>query len=217
MDNGIRTKQSLRNQAKSVSARQDMIEQQMTRFVWAVNQQLQNLSQRLANAEETLVAVVSHIGEEEVQAIVTETRVAKARQGAAEEKATLDEGIRDGYITAAEVIEEKSLIVGVYYDKDGKAIEPGRNQLVMPGIAPNFREKLQGQKVGVKLDLPDGASFEVLEIYSVDEAKAQALLEEKQKAAAAEAAAKEAATKERSPAAEAPTQTEESGDSQAEE
>lgn len=202
---------------RSLSERVNLLEQNTTRFVWAVNQQLQPLSQRLSVAEETLIALVALAGEEDVQSYINDRRVERAREQSDQEKASLDEGIADGYVASVEKIEEKSLIVGRYLDKDGKAMEPGRAQLVMPGIAPQFREKLLGQAVGTSLDLPEGGKFEVSEIYSIDEEKAKTVMEAKQKAAA-EAAVQAAAEaeKEEEPAGEASEPTTESTETEGE-
>lgn len=191
MSNGI-NKPSQRQQVRSISQRVESLEQNMARFLFAVNQQNQQIATDMNNAKEQLEALIELNGVEEVQRIINEKRVEKARVQAAQEKASLDEGIADGYVLTSEKIEEKSLIVGRYVGKDGTVVEPGRAQLVMPGIAPQYREKLLGQTVGFKLtDLPDGGSFEVLEIYNVDEAKANEVIQAKQKAQA-EAAAKAA-------------------------
>jgi hypothetical protein len=191
MSNGL-NKPGTRAQVRSISQRVETLEQNMARFLFAVNQQGQQQGQEIANLKEMVEGLVELNGAEEVQRIVNEKRVERARAQSAQEKASLDEGITDGYVIAAEKIEEKSLIVGRYVGKDGTVTEPGRAQLVVPGIAPQYREKLIGQSAGFKLtDLPDGGHFEVLEVYSVDEAKANEVIQAKQKAQA-EAAAKAA-------------------------
>lgn len=191
MSNGL-NKPGLRAQTRSISQRVETIEQNMARFLYAVNQQGQQQGSKIVELQEKVEALMELAGAEDVMSIINEKRVEKARAQAAEEKASLEQGIADGYILAAETIGEKSLLVGRYVAADGTVTEPGRSQLVMPGILPHFREILLGQSVGFKLvDLPEGAHFEVQEIYNVDEAKANEVMQAKQQAQA-EAAAKAA-------------------------
>lgn len=186
MSNNL-NKPSQRAQVRSISDRVSMMEQNMTRFVWAVNQELQGIKQRLGLLEETVAALVILAGQDDVNNLVNDRRIEQAREMSDREKASLEEGIADGYVVSALKIDEKSLIVGRYTDAEGKVIEPGRAQLAMPGIAVQFRDQLMGQGVGFKLDMPEGGNFEVLEVYSVDDEKARQVLEEKQKKAAEEA------------------------------
>jgi flagellar hook-associated protein FlgK len=136
---------------------------------------------------ETVSALVYLQGEEEVRSYIEEKRLSQLRQIAEQEKASLDQAISDGYVTKVDVIAEKSLIVGRYINKDGSIQEPGRTQLVVPGIHQKYHSQLLGKGVGTVLSIDDGAKFEVLEVYHVDEEKAKTSMAEKQAAAAAAA------------------------------
>ena len=187
--------QGVRPQVKSLSERVANLEQGLARILFSLNQRLGNLDQVDLDHGEKIDALVQLQGPEDVQSFINNARIERVRAAAAVEEASLKKGIEEGYITAIEAVGERSLVVGRYLLKDGTVQEPGRAQLVMPGIAPQFRDKLLGQKVGFGLDLPGGSKFELLEIYAVDEEKAKALEDAKQKAAAEAAmkAAQEAA------------------------
>src|SRR5688572_16819656 len=159
-------KPSVRQEQKSLSQRVGGLEQNFTRFLVGVQQRLSGGDQRLAQLEEQIAALIELNGKDEVVRIIDEGRIARARAEAEVEKGKLDEGIADGYISAAEQIGERSLVVGRVLGPDGKVQEPGRLQLVMPGVQKPFQEKLLNQPVGTTIDLPGGAKFEVQEIYA---------------------------------------------------
>jgi hypothetical protein len=194
MSNGV-VKQGLRQQQKGLSERVSGLEQSVARMLFGINQRFQGTDQRLSALEENSEALIELNGAEDISRIVQEKRVERARAQAEQEKASLDEGVKDGYVNATQAVGEKSIIVVRYTDKDGKVIEPGRAQLVIPGVQPKFKDQLLGKAVGLKMKLDDGGECELLEIYDVDEDKAREVMEAKQKAAteAAMAAAAEAA------------------------
>jgi hypothetical protein len=159
-------------QVKSLSERVTNLEEHLAKLLFGLNQRFQGVDQRLATVEEIADAVMDLQGRNEVERQMDESRVVRARELAAFEKAKLEQGIADGYVVQAEKVGEKSIVIGKYVDTAGNVIEPGRAQLVMPGIAPQFREKLLGQTAGVVLDLPDGGKFVLDAAYDVDEKKA---------------------------------------------
>lgn len=185
MSNGL-NRPSARAQAKSLSERVSGLEQNFARFLFGINQRLVATDQRLVTNEELIDAVIELQGRDEVMRLVDERRLARAKALAEQEKATLDRGIIDGYVSAAEKVGARSIIVGKYLDSAGNVIEPGRTQLAIPGIEPEFRQLLLGNPVGTTIDLPDG-QFVLQEIYEVDEKKALELQAKSAAAAVAEA------------------------------
>jgi hypothetical protein len=204
---------SVRSQQKSISERITGLEQNFTRFLIGINQRIGNHEQRLSALEEQLHAVIELNGVVEVEQAINRTRVEQARANAAIEKARLDEGISDGYVTLIEKIEERSLAVGRLIDKDGQVIEPGRFQVAVPTIKPEFKTQLIDKGAGTVVDLTDGTKFEVLEVYNVDEEKAKSVAEAKQKAAQDAVEALNKAEDDGAAAAEAPAQEAASEDS----
>lgn len=185
-------KQGLRQQQRSLSERITALEQGFARVLFSINQRLSAFEQRFAMLTEQIEALVELNGIEDVQRIISEKRLERARAASEQEKASLEEGIRDGYVLGAETVGEKSVLVGRYVGKDGGVEQPGRTQLVMPGLKEEFREKLLGQSVGYKLDLPNGSHFDLQEIYNIDEEKAKEVEAAKAQAEAS-AATKQAA------------------------
>lgn len=200
-------KQGLRQQQKGLSERVSGLEQQLAQILFAVNQRLQQGDQRVMMLEEQVEALKELNGTEDVERIVAEHRLMKARAAAEKEKASLDEAIADGYVFAVDTVGDKSVIVVRYTDKDGNVVEPGRQQLVIPGVQPKFRDQLIGKSAGLKMDMEDGGSCELLEIYNVDEAKAKEVMAAKQKAAAEAAQAAQAEKTQAAVAAAAQTST----------
>lgn len=184
-------KQGLRQQQRTLSERIANLEQGLAQVLFKINQRFSAVEQKIATAAEVVDALVQLGSAEDVQQVITDKRVERARAQSAQEKASLDQGVTDGYIIPGEKIGERSILVGRYLDKEGTVEEPGRSQLVMPGIAPQYREKLLTQAAGYKLAIDNGGTFEVQAVYEVDEAKHRAFQEAK--AAEATAAAAKAA------------------------
>ncbi len=182
-------KQGIRQQQRSLSERLTSMEQGVMRLTIGVHQWFQENGPKISSLEEQVSALVELSGPDEVTRVINERRIERARAQAEVEKKSLEEGVADGYVLPAEKVEEKSLIVGRYFDKEGQVTEPGRAQLVIPGVQPQFKEKLLGASPGIMLDLPDGGKFELLEIYTIDEAKAAEVMAAKQAAAQAAAQA----------------------------
>jgi hypothetical protein len=182
-------KQGLRQVQKGLSERVSNLEQSLAQILFGVNQRFQSGDSKTAALEEQVAALIELNGAEDVARIVMEKRTERAKAQSEQEKATLQEGIDAGYVIPADTVAEKSVVVVRYFDKDGGVVEPGRAQLVMPGVIQKYRELLLGKGVGLKMDLDEGGSCELLEIYNVDEDKAKAVMAERAQAAQAKAAA----------------------------
>ena len=180
-------KPSVRQTQRSLSDRVGGLEQNLARVLFGINQRFQASDQRLITLEDLVEALVNLQGAQDVQAFVNEKRVERAHEAAAKEKASLEEGITDGFVLKAASVGDKSIIVGKYFNAEGKVIEPGRAQLVIPGVQPQFKELLIGKTTGTVLDLPNGEKFELTEIYEVDEEKAREVMKAKAEKAAADA------------------------------
>lgn len=191
-NNGV-IKQGIRQVQKGLSERVAGLEQGLGQILFGVNDRFQKQDARLAGLEEKVEALIELNGTEEVGKIIAEKRAERAAAQAEQEKATLDQGVADGYVLKADTVAEKSVIVVQYRDPKGEIIPPGRAQLVMPGVDTKYRDKLLNQAVGFKMDLDGGATCELLEVYSVDEEKAKAVMAAKQKEAQEQAAAATAA------------------------
>ena len=176
---------NVQDKQRSLSGRMSGLEEAITQLLVGLNKTIGELKGRLDNLEEEVSALSNIQGFDEVAKFISDKRIERARAASAQEKASLDQGIADGYVSTADTVGERSLIVGQYSTADGKVQEPGRVQLIMPGVHENFRPLLMGQAAGAVVALPGGNKFTLLEIYTVDEEKAVAL----QAAAAAKATA----------------------------
>jgi hypothetical protein len=200
MSNGI-NKPGMRQQQKSLSERLGALEENFPKIIVAFNGRINALETQAKELRAQVQALVELNGAEEVGTIVQENETTALRAAAVAEKASLEQGVADGYVVVAEKIGDKSILVGRYMmgpRENERVQEPGRSQLVVPGINPPFREQFIGQAKGFVVEINADLRFEVQEIYNVDEEKAQAFQAEQQKrqleaatAKAADAAAKD--------------------------
>lgn len=183
--NGIRAVQ------RSISQRVDIIEENLARALFGVNQRLQALERRMAGVEEGFQGYIAMEGvDEALNSFINDQRVQRARDQAQAEKTSLEQAIADGYVFPDEKVGEESLIVGRFLNPEGNSEEPGRYQLITPRLGEEYKPLIMGQSVGFKLAVKNGRTFVLDEIYRVDEAKFEEL--QAAKAAAAAKAAEEA-------------------------
>lgn len=189
--NGIRAAQ------RSVSQRVDALEETIARALMGVNQRFQAVERQVGEFREGFAGLIEMEGVSgALDEFINQKRLQAMRNQAAAEKASLDAGIADGYVYAVETVTDKSIIVGRFVDAQGVVQEPGRYQLITPNLGKEYRDLVIGQKVGFVLPMvtdgqPNGTTFNLDEVYEVNEekyAKVQA-----DKAAAADIATRAAA------------------------
>lgn len=183
MSNGFRdhqapTSRELEKRTKGAVERINNLEQNFERLVPAINNVMTDVSKRLAMTEEMMAACVEVIGLEDVQAALNKNREKAIANQVEQMKSTIDVAVKDGKLVTATAINEKSIIVGVERDTDGKPLVPGRVQVQFANVQPEIKEKLLGKGVGETIptspkdaagkDLPAG-TFEVTEIYDIVE------------------------------------------------
>lgn len=159
---------SVRKATATALDRIQSLEDMFPNLVQGVNQTFKQMNDQIMGLTETAEALAALFGEDQVKGKVQEIRLKKDNDRAEAQKTALIEAVKGGQFTAAEVITEKSLIVGTEFDKEGVAIGAGRIQMFMAGVKPEFKEKLLGGKVGLSFDLPTG-KFVVNEIYEAVE------------------------------------------------
>lgn len=145
--------------------RLDQVERTVNNIGAATNN---NINQ-LGGITEVLDAVVQTLGAETIQKIMTDNRTAKAEAQSAQEKAALDELVKNGDVKATEKVSERSIVVGREINPDGTVRVPGRAQVAFARIDPAFQKAFLDQAAGFSLDLPNGGKFEVQEVYEVVE------------------------------------------------
>ncbi len=124
-----------------------------------------NTEQALDNIVKAIQAIVRVVGVSEVQA-----ELAAATQ--ANLKAQVEAGLKEGKILPAEVVTEKSFIVGHELDKDGKLANP-RFQLGFMALSEDSRKLFLGKKPGEVIETPNG-TIAIDETYDVVEAQGNA-------------------------------------------
>lgn len=155
------------NQVKSALERIDTLEQELPRIVMAVNEALVGQNEKTGQLANIVEAVVELFGAETVDAKIKEISDRKTMAKLEDAKVKLTEAIQKGEVVKADVITDKSLVVGREFDGEGNVVFPGRAQLQFAGIKPEFQEKLLGAGVGTTLETGEGRKFEVTEVYDV--------------------------------------------------
>lgn len=145
--------------------------ERLERVEQSQGQVLGGLSQMQAQTSalvEVLDAVVELVGTEKVQVELAKQRREKAAKKAEAEKKQLDEMLLQGLLIPADEVTQTSIVVGQEKTKSGEVIHPGYVRLPWQGINPQFRDKFLKLKVGDKVDFPDGGSFEIQELYTLN-------------------------------------------------
>lgn len=154
-----------KNIAKGAIERIADLERNNVGLAQALNQLMMQSNERFNNTAEVIAAVVEKIGPEEVQRIVEEKRVERDAAQVARAEAWLDEQVSSGKLVPADVLGEKSTLVGVEYTVEGEPIPPGRIQIPFSSVLPDLKPQLEGKGAGTRITTAGGTTFEVLEIY----------------------------------------------------
>lgn len=186
---------SASNKAKGALARCEVLETRCAALEEALARSLVSIERRFAETNRRdgqvariMEAIVEAVGPEQVQEIVTRRGEETAQKIQENDLAMLKAGLDDGYLSVVSVIGDMSLIVGNEVDGDGKPVGTGRQQVAFRGVDPQFQEQMIGKGVGTKLETPSKGTFEVVEIYDIDEEKARLVFQAKAVREAAEAA-----------------------------
>jgi hypothetical protein len=151
----------------------------------AFTQQGQNFNNGIQNLSEVLGAVIEVLDiKEKTTELMKAKRLAKDAADEQEKKGALAELLEKGIYVPSTEIKQDSIIVGVEKDKEGVVLPPGRRQLNIGGMKPEFQKELVGKSLGATLkpDGENGKTLYVTEIYSIDHEK---LAEEQKKASEA--------------------------------
>lgn len=147
---------SLRNRIGVLEEQAEKSAKAQAELVEALNSAFGNMNNQLVEAVETVNALVASVGADEIARIVVEERHKKAVAEAEARKTTLKNMADSGLLVKADVISDKSVIVGQESDKEGKDLDPGYAQLQLSNLKPEFQAQVLGQAVGFVLDTPNG-------------------------------------------------------------
>lgn len=187
MSNGL-NRPGVRAQARALSNSVEELQQLLSRALVGIEQRMTQQANTLNRLSRVTNALVELVGQEAVQNAVDIAARDEAVIRAVQEKAAIDEAIADGYVYAADVVTEESIIVGHETDEKGEPVGTGRQQIAFRNIDPNYKAALLGKAKGDKMKTPGGGEFEVKEIYLVDEEKGREILQAKAAKAAEQAA-----------------------------
>jgi hypothetical protein len=141
------------------------IEQTIPRLIQAMNSAMQEQFERINAMAEVVDAVVSDLGRDKVQALVDAARKKRADDRVQQDIDYMKAQVEAGAIVPTEFFTLTSIVVGVEYDQEGKAVPPGRLRLPAMQILPELRDALVGKPIGTRLETAANTIFEVLELY----------------------------------------------------
>jgi hypothetical protein len=148
--------------------RVEEIERVIPNVIGAVNEGLGKLQQQISALVEVAEALTDAVGTDVINAKVVENRKTKDASKTAAEEEAIQKALTAGELVPADAIAETSLMVFTESDKDGKVLEVGsRVQFSFMQLKPEFRAEVLGKKVGEKILVPEGHSFEVKSIFTI--------------------------------------------------
>jgi hypothetical protein len=150
----------------------EMLEKELPRIAQGfkfVSHELEMFKESLRNITEVLQAMVK-IGGEDFSKKIQETiftgreevRLAKVN----EEKSRIANLVTEGNIEVTDLATEGTLVVGAEFNKDDQPVGLGYISVSFDSFVEEVRNKLRGQGIGYKLELPDG-KFQLLEVYKI--------------------------------------------------
>lgn len=196
---------NLRKQTGSLQQQVDELKTAQDNLVKVINQQLGPVPRKLALTEEVIDALMNLSGftKEDVEIQVKTKREEVAHAEAESSKAALAEGVVNGYLTAAPVVAEKTIIVGTETDPNGKLVEKdgegrhisqGRVEVLFETLNPEMKALLLGKAVGDTVELHTGGKLQLNEVFAFDQEKMREHFTQAMAKTTADAAALETTT-----------------------
>lgn len=177
---------------KGISGRLDQLEKNQEGLINGLNQAFAEHSKRLDSVDEILAAVVTVCGKDEIVKVIEEARKTAEENRISKEKLELEAGVSAGYLTQVEEVDDQCVVCGCERQPDGRPVGAGWQAMAYNRIGQQFQGLFLGKKVGDKVELPTGGSFEVQSIYRLDEAALAAYRQEMTQKQVDEALAKQA-------------------------
>jgi hypothetical protein len=172
MGNSFDRSVSLRKNAADAMGRLTTLEGELEdvkgslpRLAMGVQNITNKLSQDLYEVREYIDALIGLVGPEEVQKVIMDNRLTKSHADADASKANIAKKVEEGALAKAEKVTEESLVVGHEVKADGTVVEPGFASFAFSQVHPEFKTKLLGQSPGAVVELKDGHTFKVEEVY----------------------------------------------------
>lgn len=187
---------SLRKRAEGLQEKVERLEEMVGQLMLGIQEQSKRTGNTLGYLAETSQAVVEIIGKDQVAALIEEKRLVRAQEVADKDKEGLEKAIAEGWVTSTDKVAADSFLVGKETLANGKLLGVGRQSVAFSSLAPEYQMELLGKTVGAVAKTPVGGTFEIQEIYTLDQAKGQEVLarQEREAAEAAQKAAEAAAS-----------------------
>lgn len=166
MSNDILKQMSQRKQVKTALERITAMEEVLPKIISSTNNGFNEVLNRLDSLTDTVLALVELVGQDKVEATITQQAAAKRQAQEESAKENLAKALAGGAVKVVDSVTANTLIVGREYAKDTDPSKGARVQTPYNRCRPEHQQQLLGKTVGAVLDL--GASmFEILEIYEI--------------------------------------------------
>ena len=177
---------------KGITERLNLLEKNQTDLISGLNQVFADHSKRLDSSDEILEAAVVVLGKDVILATIEELRKVKEENRIAKEKMELESGVAAGYLIQVEEVDDQCVVCGCERQPDGRPVGAGWQAMAYNRIGQQFQPLFLGKKVGDKVELQTGGTFEVQSVYRLDEVALSAYRQEMTQKQLDEALAKQA-------------------------
>lgn len=144
------------------------LEGDFQRFIQALQEVLeknfQSLNERVTALEEVAQALVDLADKDKVKAQIEANRLKRVEIQAATARTLLNKAVEQGLYVATDTITDKTLLVGIEKDKEGKVLPPSRVQVPFDNLKPEYQVELLNKGPGAVVNTDTG-TFEVTEVY----------------------------------------------------
>lgn len=151
------------------------LEKNLNQVVKGADALFQQADSRLKLLEETVSALVTSIGVDEIAAIIEKRKSEQRAEQNAKLQVALDAAVTEGKLAVSNLIGPDTIVVGVERNHEGHEISP-HVQVPFNNFLPEFRAELEGKHVGAVVatkpvdsqgtPLPTG-TFEILGVYQL--------------------------------------------------
>ena len=159
----------------TLKGRVKVLEDQFKTLLTELKQAFDAQGQQMSTSNEVINALVEVVGEADVQVVLEATRKRKRDEFEAKQAAGVIALKDKAIMLPAEVVTEDSTIVTSETYPDGKLL---REQYVIARVPnPEAKAQLLGKKVGEEIQISN-VKCKIMEIYTFDKARADAVMKE---------------------------------------
>lgn len=147
--------------------RLDALEKGQQQILLAVRQTFGLIDARIGGQQASLNALITLFGRDVVEAEIIRQKIAELEENSAKEKAVFDAAVADGKVVKAEVVGDRTVVIGHEVDADGKDLYPTRVQMLYGQLKPELKPAYKDHRVGDVIDTPINTKFTINELWDI--------------------------------------------------